>query len=130
MSLNDTAGSGGSAKSLPWLVASAAAGAATWGTTYAWQEQLTEGQPAKTSASQHGSCLDTKWVQKIAAGSDNAMVLSASAMHNHPLLKKDHLVSTKHPRQMLKNAQMSSTYCTNEHKKDQKAYCIPHCVPD
>ena len=70
----------------------------TIGTNYAWQEQIGGDQPASRSAGQTASCLDVKWVQEIAADSDTSLVLSASAMHNHPLLKKDHLVSTLLPK--------------------------------
>jgi hypothetical protein len=46
------------------------------------------------------------WVRKIAAGSDTSLVLSASTMHDHPLLKKDHLFT-----ELLDNGAVEDLCC-------------------
>ena len=67
-----------------------AAAAVVLGTSLAQQERAawnTQGEPLSQS-----NCLEAKWVQQLASQSNNKVVLSAGTMHNHPLLKKDHLV--------------------------------------
>lgn len=40
-------------------------------------------------------CMDSHWVRQIAQDQDNKVMLSAESMHKHPLLKKDHMVSSQ-----------------------------------
>lgn len=67
-------------------------GATALGTYFAYNSQLTASESNHTSLEEQKPLLHLDWVQQVASASGAKMVLSASTMHTHPLLKKDHLV--------------------------------------
>lgn len=51
-------------------------------------------QPLLDEEHQHSSLLDAQWVQRIPQQQNVLQVLSAKSLDTHPLLTKDHIVST------------------------------------
>lgn len=51
-------------------------------------------QPLLDEEHQHSSLLDAQWVQRIPQQQNVLQVLSAKSLDTHPLLTKDHIVSS------------------------------------
>jgi len=82
------------------------AGVAALGVSTRQARQDAAAPLAKTTGQPARSCMGEDWVRKIAAGSDTSLVLSASTMHDHPLLKNDHLFT-----ELLENGAVEDLCC-------------------